>query len=61
MNSRDLDEILTLNTIPSILNRDTQGRLRKKMVVLKIENGSRGFCCSIWGVTPPNSTRFLLR
>jgi len=37
LNSHDLDEILTLNTIPSILNRDTQGRLRKKMVVLKIE------------------------
>jgi len=37
LNSRHLDEILTLNTIPSVLNRDTQGRLRKKMVVLKIE------------------------
>ena len=37
LNSHDLDEILSLNTIPSILNRDTQGRLRKKMVVLKIE------------------------
>jgi len=37
LNRHDLDEILTLNTIPSILNRDTQGRLRKKMVVLKIE------------------------
>ena len=37
LNSRYLDEILTLNTIPSVLNRDTQGRLRKKMVVLKIE------------------------
>ncbi|HOX53192.1 MAG TPA: ribose-phosphate diphosphokinase [Fibrobacteria bacterium] len=32
-----IDEILTLNTLPTILNRDTQGRLRKKMVVLKIE------------------------
>ncbi|MEM9026065.1 MAG: phosphoribosyltransferase family protein [Verrucomicrobiota bacterium] len=32
-----IDEILTLNTIPTILNRDTQGRLRKKLVVLKIE------------------------
>jgi len=32
-----IDEILTLNTIPTILNRDVQGRLRKKMVVLKIE------------------------
>ncbi len=33
-----LDEILTLNTLPTILNRDEQGRLRRKMVVLKIEN-----------------------
>ncbi len=37
LNGHDLNEILTLNTIPSILNRDTQGRLRKKLVVLKIE------------------------
>ena len=33
-----IDEILTLNTLPTILNRDEQGRLRKKLVVLKIEN-----------------------
>ncbi len=32
-----IDEIITTNTIPSILNRDTQGRLRKKIVVLKLE------------------------
>jgi ribose-phosphate pyrophosphokinase len=32
-----IDEILTLNTLPSVLNRDEQGRLRRKMVVLKIE------------------------
>lgn len=32
-----LNEILTLNTMPTILNRDEQGRLRRKMVVLKIE------------------------
>ena len=32
-----IDEILTLNTLPTILNRDVQGRLRKKLVVLKIE------------------------
>ena len=32
-----IDEILTLNTLPAILNRDEQGRLRKKLVVLKIE------------------------
>ena len=32
-----IDEILTLNTLPTVLNRDEQGRLRRKMVVLKIE------------------------
>jgi ribose-phosphate pyrophosphokinase len=37
LNSSALDEIITTNTIPTILNRDTQGRLRKKLCVLKIE------------------------
>jgi len=37
LNSKYIDEILTLNTIPAVLNRDSQGRLRKKLVVLKIE------------------------
>ncbi|MBN1238070.1 MAG: ribose-phosphate pyrophosphokinase [Gammaproteobacteria bacterium] len=37
MASTAIDEILTLNTLPTILNRDEQGRLRRKMVVLKIE------------------------
>ena len=32
-----IDEIVTTNSIPTILNRDTQGRLRKKIVVLKVE------------------------
>ncbi len=32
-----IDEILTLNTLPTILNRDEQGRLRRKLIVLKIE------------------------
>ena len=31
-----IDEIITTNTIPTILNRDHQGRLRKKMTILKI-------------------------
>lgn len=38
MASTALDEILTLNTLPTVLNRDVQGRLRRKMVVLKIEH-----------------------
>jgi len=37
LNSPVLDEIVTTNTIPGILNRDMQGRLRRKMTVLKIE------------------------
>jgi ribose-phosphate pyrophosphokinase len=37
MASVAIDEILTLNTLPTVLNRDVQGRLRRKMVVLKIE------------------------
>ena len=32
-----IDEIVTTNTLPAILNRDMQGRLRKKMLVLKVE------------------------
>ena len=32
-----IDEIVTTNTIPMILNRDHQGRLRRKLTVLKLE------------------------
>lgn len=42
-----IDEILTLNTIPTILNRDVQGRLRKKLVVLKIEKWLAYKLCEI--------------
>jgi ribose-phosphate pyrophosphokinase len=37
LNGPELDEIVTTNTLPSILNRDMQGRLRRKLTVLKIE------------------------
>jgi len=37
LNVNVVDEIITTNTLPSILNRDMQGRLRHKMLVLKIE------------------------
>ncbi|MCE5197452.1 MAG: phosphoribosyltransferase family protein [Armatimonadota bacterium] len=37
LNSPALDEIVTTNTLPSILNRDMQGRLRRKLTVLKLE------------------------
>jgi ribose-phosphate pyrophosphokinase len=37
LNDPLIDEIVSTNTVPQVLNRDMQGRLRKKMVVLKIE------------------------
>lgn len=37
LNSPAIDEIITTNTLPNVLNRDMQGRLRRKMLVLKIE------------------------
>jgi len=45
-----VDEILTLNTLPTILNRDEQGRLRRKMVVLKIESWLARQLCGILGL-----------
>ena len=38
LNSPHLTEFITTNTMPNVLNRDDQGRLRRKMVVMKIEN-----------------------
>ncbi len=37
LSSPYLTEFITTNTLPNVLNRDDQGRLRKKMVVMKIE------------------------
>jgi ribose-phosphate pyrophosphokinase len=45
-----IDEILTLNTMPTILNRDEQGRLRRKLVVLKIEGWLARQLCRILGI-----------
>lgn len=36
LNESVIDEIVSTSTIPTILNRDMQGRLRHKMVVLRI-------------------------
>ncbi len=55
LNSPFIDEILTLNTIPTILNRDSQGRLRKKLVVLKIEKWIARFLLQYMG---RNSAKF---
>jgi ribose-phosphate pyrophosphokinase len=43
LNDPAIDEIITTNTLPGILNRDRQGRLRKKMLVLKIEKWIAAF------------------
>jgi len=37
LNDASVDEIITTNTLPNILNRDMQGRLRRKLLVLKLE------------------------
>ena len=50
LNSKFIDEILTMNTIPSVLNRDSQGRLRKKMTVLKIEKWIARFLLQYMGM-----------
>ena len=50
-----IDEILSLNTLPTVLNRDVQGRLRKKIVVLKIEQWLARNVCEILGVPIPES------
>lgn len=50
MASMAIDEILTLNTLPTVLNRDEQGRLRRKMVVLKIESWLARQLCRILGI-----------
>lgn len=51
-----VNEILTLNTLPTILNRDEQGRLRRKMVVLKIESWLARQLCEILGIPTREGT-----
>lgn len=53
MASTAIDEILTLNTMPTILNRDVQGRLRRKMVVLKIEKWLARNVCAVLNLPVP--------
>ena len=55
MANHAITEILTLNTLPTVLNRDVQGRLRKKMVVLKIERWLAGRLCEILGLPEPST------
>jgi len=55
MASNAIDEILALNTLPTVLNRDVQGRLRRKMVVLKIEQWLSRNLCDILGLPFPES------
>jgi len=38
LSTPEIDEIVTTNTLPSVLNRDMQGRLRRKFTVLKLEH-----------------------
>ncbi|MFP4267664.1 MAG: ribose-phosphate diphosphokinase [Spirochaetaceae bacterium] len=58
LNNQVLDEIVTTSTIPDILNRDVQGRLRHKMVVLQLARWLCSYIFKIIGddthhLTPP--------
>ena len=55
LNDPVIDEIVTTSTIPQILNRDMQGRLRHKMVVLRIPRWISSF---IYQHLAPNSKPF---
>ncbi len=46
-------EIVTTNTIPQILNRDMQGRLRSRIVVLKVERWVASFIRQLLGAADP--------
>lgn len=46
-------EIVTTNTIPQILNRDMQGRLRSRIVVLKVERWVASFMRQLLGAGEP--------
>lgn len=49
-----IDEIVTTNCLPAILNRDMQGRLRRKMLVLKIEKWiADTLRCQVFGQCAP--------
>jgi ribose-phosphate pyrophosphokinase len=55
LNTPAIDEIMTSNTLPGIQNRDQQGRLRKKIVVLKV---SKWISRKILDLTGQNDGRF---
>jgi ribose-phosphate pyrophosphokinase len=50
MAHKAIGEILPLNTLPTILNRDEQGRLRKKLEVLKVEKWIAQELCAILNI-----------
>lgn len=54
LNDPAIDEIVTSNTLPCVLNRDMQGRLRKKMLVLKVEKWIAHFLADHFGLPHTN-------
>jgi ribose-phosphate pyrophosphokinase len=57
LNDPAIDEIVTTNCLPAVLNRDMQGRLRRKMLVLKIEKWvADTLRCKVFGECSPRYT-----
>ncbi len=52
LNESCIDEIVTTTTIPNILNRDIQGRLRSKMVVLRISRWISNYLINLLDSNP---------
>ncbi len=61
LNDPSIDEIVTTNTIPQILNRDSQGRLRHKMVVLMLERWISHYILEMMGYPIAGLTKPLYR
>ncbi|OIP53869.1 MAG: ribose-phosphate pyrophosphokinase [Fibrobacteres bacterium CG2_30_45_31] len=49
LNSHSIDEILTTSTLPDVMNRDCQGRLRRKLTVLKLAKWMARYVMQVYG------------
>ncbi|HHX15528.1 MAG TPA: ribose-phosphate pyrophosphokinase [Fibrobacter sp.] len=50
LNSPFIDEILTTGTLPDIMNRDCQGRLRRKLTVIKLGKWMARHILQVYGL-----------
>lgn len=51
LNSPFIDEIMTTSTLPDVMNRDCQGRLRRKLVILKLSKWIARYVLRMYNLT----------